>query len=84
VLAKTNHLIILSNDLRCALGKVESERCLISAEVVDVEDQLLRKILRVSPDNPPYTWVYKTILWQISNVAERSCPPFPVPCALRR
>ena len=37
VLAKTNHLVVLANNLGGTFGKVESERGLIGAKVVDVE-----------------------------------------------
>ena len=37
VLAETNHLVVLANDLGGAFGKVEGERGLIGAKVIDVE-----------------------------------------------
>ena len=37
VLAKTNHLVVLANNLGGAFGKIEGERGLIGAKVVDVE-----------------------------------------------
>ena len=44
MLAKTNHLVVLANYLGGAFGKVEGERGLIGAKVVDVEHQFLRKV----------------------------------------
>ena len=52
VLAKTDHLVVLANNLGGALGEVESERGLVGAKVVDVEDQFFRKVLGRAPDNP--------------------------------
>lgn len=56
-LAQADQLVVLTDDLRCAFGKVESEGGLISAQVVDVEDELFGKELWVTPDNPADTWV---------------------------
>lgn len=61
-LAKADQLIVLSDDLRRSAGEVECEGSLISTEVVDVEDQLLREILGITPDHPANTRVDKTIL----------------------
>ena len=64
MLAKTNKLVVLANDLGGTLGKVKSEGSLIGAEVVDVEDELLWEELWLTPDNPSYSWVDETCLSQ--------------------
>jgi len=61
----TYKLVVLANDLSCALGEVESERCLVRTEVVDVENELLGKVLRVPPDDPTDTGVNKAILGRL-------------------
>lgn len=40
--AKTDHLVVLTNDLGSAFREVERERGLVSTQVIDVENQLLR------------------------------------------
>ena len=57
MLAKTDHLVILANNLGSAFREIESERGLISAKVVDVEDQFFGKVLGRAPDDPTDTWV---------------------------
>lgn len=52
MLAKTDHLIVLTNDLRGAFGKVEGEGGLICTEVINVEDELFGEIFRGPPDDP--------------------------------
>ena len=42
LLAQTNHLVVLANDLGGAFGEVEREGGLVGSEVVDVEDEFLR------------------------------------------
>jgi hypothetical protein len=42
VLAESDQLVVLADDLRGATREVERERCLVSTEIVDVEDELLR------------------------------------------
>jgi len=61
VLSETDQLVVLANNLRSALGEVEREGGLVSAEIVDVEDQLLGKVFRRPPDNPSYTRVDETV-----------------------
>ena len=41
LLSKTDHLVVLSDDLGGPLGKVEGEGRLVCAEVIDVEDKFL-------------------------------------------
>ena len=57
MLAKTNHLVILTDDLRGAFGKIEGEGRLICAEVINVEDELFGEIFRGTPDDPAYAGV---------------------------
>ena len=52
MLAKTDHLVILTDDLRGAFGKVEGEGGLICTEVINVEDELFGEIFRGTPDDP--------------------------------
>ena len=61
MLAKSDHLVVLRNDVRCTFGEVQGEGSLISTEVVDVEDELLRKIFWRSPDHPTNAGVDHTI-----------------------
>jgi len=56
-LSETDQLIILANDLRSALGEVECERGLVSTEIVDVENKLLREVFGRAPNDPAYSWV---------------------------
>ena len=42
--------------------KIEGESRLISAEVVDVENQLLRQLLLATPDHPADARVYEPVL----------------------
>ena len=57
MLAKTDHLIVLANDLGGAFGEIEGERSLVGAKVVDVEHQFFRKVFRRAPDDPADTGV---------------------------
>lgn len=57
VLAKTDHLVILANNLGGAFGEVEGERGLVGAKVVDVKDQFFRKVFGRAPDDPADTGV---------------------------
>ena len=57
VLAKTNHLVVLTNNLGGAFGEVEGERGLVGTKVVDVEDEFCRKVFRRPPDDPTDTGV---------------------------
>lgn len=61
MLAKTDELVILTNDLGCTLGEVKGKGCLIGAQVVDIEDELLWEELRFSPDDPAHTGVDEPI-----------------------
>ena len=61
-LAKTNELVVLSDDLRSSAREVQRERRLVSTEVVDVKDELLGKVLGVAPHNPADTGVDKSVL----------------------
>lgn len=58
--AKANHLVVLTNDLRSTLGEIQGERSLISSKVIDVEDQLLGKVLLRAPNHPSDTGIHLT------------------------
>jgi hypothetical protein len=45
VSAEADELVVLPDDVRCALGEVEGEGCLFGAEVVDVEDEFFGEVL---------------------------------------
>jgi hypothetical protein len=62
VLAQTDELVVLANYLAGALAEVQGEGSLISAKVVDVEDELLRKVLGAAPDDPADTGVDEAVL----------------------
>lgn len=62
VLAETDELVVLANDLRGTLGEVEGEGGLVGAEVVDVEDELLGEVLGSPPDDPADTGVDEAVL----------------------
>jgi hypothetical protein len=55
-------LVILSDDLGSTTGEVEGKRRLISTEIVDVEDELLRQVLGVTPHDPADTGINETVL----------------------
>lgn len=57
MLAKTDHLVVLANNLGGAFGEIESERGLVGAKVVDVEDQFFGKVFGRAPDDPSDTRV---------------------------
>lgn len=62
MLAETDELVVLADDLGGALREVQGERGLVGTKVVDVKDQLLGKVLGVSPESPTDTRVDKTVL----------------------
>ena len=61
-LSQPDQLVVLSDNLTRAARKIESEGSLIGAEVVDVEDEFLRQVGWISPDDPTDAWVYKAVL----------------------
>lgn len=62
LLAESDELVVLANDLAGTLAEVQGERSLVSAEVVNVEYELLRKVLGTPPDNPADTGVDEAVL----------------------
>jgi hypothetical protein len=66
MLAETDELIVLANDLGSTLGEIEGKGCLVGSEVVDVEDEFLRKVFWGSPDNPADTGVDETVSGPVS------------------
>jgi hypothetical protein len=48
--------------LRGALGEVEGEGGLFGAKVVDIENEVLRKIFSRAPYHPPNAGVYEAVL----------------------
>lgn len=57
MLAKTDHLVVLANDLGGAFGEIEGERGLVGAKVIDIEDQFFRKVFGRAPDDPADTGI---------------------------
>lgn len=55
MLAKSDHLVVLANDLRSTFAKIERKGSLVSTQVIDVENELLRKIFWRAPYDPTYT-----------------------------
>jgi hypothetical protein len=49
LLAQADQLVVLADNLGGPAGEVESERGLVGAKVIYVEDQLLREVLWASP-----------------------------------
>lgn len=58
VLAKADELVVLANDLRGAFGEIESERGLVGAEIVDIEDKLFREVFWFPPYDPAHTGIH--------------------------
>ena len=54
MLSKSNHLIVLSNDLRRTFGEIQGKRSLIRTEVVDIEHKFLGQVFGRAPYNPSY------------------------------
>jgi hypothetical protein len=67
LLAETNELVVLADNLRGALGKVEGEGRLLSTEIVDVKDKLLGEVFGRTPDDPADTGVNETVLVIVSD-----------------
>lgn len=61
-LAEADELVVLADDLRRALGEVEGEGRLLGAEVVDVEDEVLREVFVGAPDDPANAGVDEAVL----------------------
>lgn len=59
---EADQLIILTDNLGGAFRKIESERRLVSPEVIDIKNELLGKVLWGSPDNPADARIDKTVL----------------------
>ena len=54
MLAKPDHLVVLTNDLRSPFTEVECKGRLVSTKVIDVEDELFREIFWRAPHDPTY------------------------------
>lgn len=61
-LSKAKQLVVLSDDLRRALGEVECEGRLVGAKVVDVEDEVLGKVFGCTPNDPADARVHEAVL----------------------
>lgn len=59
---EVNELVVLVNDLGCVFGEVEGEGGLVGVEVIDVEDEFLRKVFRGLLDDLVDIWVDEIIL----------------------
>lgn len=66
VLAEADELVVLTNDLGCALGEIEREGGLVSTEVVDIEDEFFGEVFGCAPDDPAYTWVDEAVPVSVS------------------
>ena len=55
------YLIVLGDNHVSILGEVEVERRLVSAQIVDMEDEALIHTGPVTPHNPPHSRVYQPI-----------------------
>jgi hypothetical protein len=55
-------LVVLSDNLAGATREVEGEGGLVGAEVVDVEDEFLREVFGVAPDDPADAGVDEAVL----------------------
>ena len=55
VLSEADELVVLANDLGGALGEIESEGGLVTSKIVDVEDQIVRKVVNAAPHGPSNT-----------------------------
>ena len=62
VLAQADQLVVLAQNLGSTTREIESKGSLVSTKVVDVEDQLSRQVLGVTPDAPTDTGVDQTVL----------------------
>lgn len=69
VLAETDELVVLADDLGCTLGEVECEGCLVCAKVVDVEDELFGEVFWGSPDYPSYSWVDEAVSVDVNTLS---------------
>jgi hypothetical protein len=61
-LAEADELVVLADDLGCAAREVKGKGGLVGAEVVDVEDEFLRKVFGVAPDDPADAGVDEAVL----------------------
>jgi hypothetical protein len=61
MLSEADELVVLSNDLGCALGEIEGEGGLVSTEIVDIEDEFFGEVFGCTPDDPAYTWVDEAV-----------------------
>jgi hypothetical protein len=75
VLSEADELVVLANDLRCALGEIESEGGLVSSEVVDVEDEFFGEEFGCTPDDPAYTWVDEAVPISVSRETRKEGDP---------
>lgn len=55
--SQMNEIEVLSDDLCARSGKVQRVRLLSAAQVVELENEMLRQIALVSPDNPSHSCV---------------------------
>src|SRR5579862_9795679 len=53
VTTQSHEVVVLGDDLPSRTGEVEVEVRHVTAEIVDVEDQLVGKLVLVAPDHPP-------------------------------
>lgn len=53
-------IVVLCNNLRAGTRKVESECFLSTTQIVEFENEVLREIALVSPDDPAKAWIHQT------------------------
>ncbi len=67
MLAETDELVVLADDLGSSFREIEGEGSLIGAEVVNVEYELLGKVFWGTPDDPSNTRVDKSVPVVVSS-----------------
>ena len=61
MLPQPDHLVVLANDLRGTAGKVEGKGSLVGTKIVDIEDEFLRKVFRIAPNDPTNARINKAV-----------------------
>lgn len=56
--SEANQLVILTDNLGCAFGKVQGKGGLVGSEVIDVEDEFFREEFCRAPNTPAHARIY--------------------------